>query len=372
MNHFATIISNVINWLSFLALALLIIGLINPRWVLPFLKEKNRNRSSSIYGIVIIFCIAAQFILGPSGFNLVKFETSETTSPSTEETAKSLPKCLDPVAGSDQRSTKDLPDDSKDKQFHFIYVVPKGAEDRHLDTDGRIATTVSGIQNWLCNQTGGKYFHLDTYQGKLDVSFIQLSETQKELEDAPDMQSYRKTAPAATVFYIKPVYFEVANRLPKFGFNNPNKIYVVIYEGGGYDDVCGATFVFKKIAMMFLKPNIKNGAFCGADEWAKNYLDPVSHDFFTAHEMIHALGAVNTCSPHYVKGSHVVDSNHDIMFSEGSDPQQRRTDWINYPILDDNHDDYYDAHISNCPDVARSAFLEGGGKEMPLDLINKK
>jgi hypothetical protein len=40
------------------------------------------------------------------------------------------------------------------------------------------------------------------------------------------------------------------------------------------------------------------------------------------------------------------------------------------PILDVNHDDYFDAHVPNCPDLSGSRFMEGGGGSLSVSLAD--
>jgi hypothetical protein len=66
-----------------------------------------------------------------------------------------------------------------------------------------------------------------------------------------------------------------------------------------------------------------------------------------AHELVHALGAVAPCAPHYGRNGHVVDDPRDLLYDgpyaspSGADLQ-----------LDPGHDDYYRTGHPNCPDIA--------------------
>jgi hypothetical protein len=65
-----------------------------------------------------------------------------------------------------------------------------------------------------------------------------------------------------------------------------------------------------------------------------------------AHELMHALGAVAPCAPHYGANGHVTDTKADLMYPEtgGSTGDAQ---------LDPGHDDYYKHDIANCIDVSR-------------------
>ncbi|MGH9042149.1 MAG: hypothetical protein ACRDZ3_18175 [Acidimicrobiia bacterium] len=65
------------------------------------------------------------------------------------------------------------------------------------------------------------------------------------------------------------------------------------------------------------------------------------------HEIMHALGAVETCAPHHGRDGHVVDDRTDLMYV-GSDaaPASER-------VLDPGRDDYFLHGNDGCWDVAR-------------------
>ena len=67
------------------------------------------------------------------------------------------------------------------------------------------------------------------------------------------------------------------------------------------------------------------------------------------HEVLHALGFVPTCAPHHTSAGHVSDSPADLMYA-GSAPWTPST-------LDLGHDDYYDAQVPGCLDLATSPYL---------------
>ena len=82
------------------------------------------------------------------------------------------------------RATADRPDDQTGAQVHFMYVLPSDGVDRALDTNGTMARSVAAFQSWLAGQTGGRRLRVDTYQGKLDVTFFRMSESDAEVSGA--------------------------------------------------------------------------------------------------------------------------------------------------------------------------------------------
>lgn len=67
-----------------------------------------------------------------------------------------------------------------------------------------------------------------------------------------------------------------------------------------------------------------------------------------AHELVHAMGAVASCAPHYGQNGHVVDDPQDIVYDmpAGGEPPA-----VNDLLLDPGHDDYYDHGNNDCPDI---------------------
>jgi hypothetical protein len=74
-------------------------------------------------------------------------------------------------------------------------------------------------------------------------------------------------------------------------------------------------------------------------------------DLAILHELMHTLGFVATCAPHFTRAGHVSDSPTDLMYAGNED-------W--HPsVLDIGRDDYFNAHIPGCLDLATSSYLEG-------------
>ena len=361
------IIFKAFDLISFLATVLLVLGLINPHWVPQFTKqEKTRKRSLIIYGPVVaisffIMHFVNQQIIGTGSKNPASKESPQ------EIANVPLPKCLDPLKSPTKRSVKDLPDDdTKNKQFHILYVLPKDGEDQNMDTNGRIATSISALQNWICNQTGGQYFRFDTYQGNLDITYVKLPLSDSEVIVAKDLKEKRKYL-SDNSLREEPIMLEVGSRLISLGFRPTNKIYLVFYGGTGPKDKCGQSPINSPFAFAYLRPSLPGGGDCGLDSWTSDYLNPQEYDFTIGHELLHAIGFIPGCSPHQA-GFHVIDKNSDIMFGIEDDPQNRDSIKGSQTVLDFNRDDYYGSNIPGCPDLKKSAFLSGGGNELPTGM----
>ncbi len=222
------------------------------------------------------------------------------------------------------RSTKDRPDDISGPQVHFVYAVPSDWEDRNRDRFGEIERSALGIQNWLAAEIG-QTLRLDTYQGRPDVSFLRLPFTHQEGGGfGLNLVSHLR---------------DEASRLSITG----DKIPVFYYEGS-VTGLCG-TANFNKAGAVYLGCS---GAEFGIDEETVSTFEVVM-----VHELFHVFGAVASCAPNYIEGSHVNDVENDLMF-QGVDRAPRGGE----TFIDVGRDDYYGHGRPDCLDVSRSRFLE--------------
>ena len=277
---------------------------------------------------------------------------------------KPLPKCFQ-INGPTLRTTTDQPDDSaQEYQVHLMYVLPKDGTDRNLDTNGTIATSVSAWQNWLCNQTNGKTMKLDTYKGVLDVTFVRLDATDNTIATGADLK-VKTTGPREGY-----IVFDLRTHLKALGFKDPHKLYAIYYDGSANFNTCGGTDILHTAAI-FLHGRVQMNRDwdCDTNTFTTDFTKPGYLDFAMLHEIIHTQGFVLSCAPHHAD-YHVLDSNYDLLYSNRGIPDGKPWgggDELLKIVLDYNHDDYYDANIPNCPDLKDSAFLTGGGKQLPPD-----
>lgn len=223
------------------------------------------------------------------------------------------------------RSERDRPDDISGPQVHFVYAVPRDWDDRNRDRFGDVERAALGIQNWLAYEIG-QTLRLDTYQGRPDVSFLRLSFTHQEGDGTA----------GRTVLDL----LDEARRLEITG----DKLLAFFYEGS-VAGVCGSAPLGGRGGAVYLGCTDTE---LGADEEAVS-----TYEVVMVHEFFHAFGAVTSCSPNYVEGSHVNDATDDLMF-EGTDRSPRGGE----TFIDVGRDDYYGHGRSDCLDVSRSRFLQ--------------
>jgi hypothetical protein len=235
------------------------------------------------------------------------------------------------------RSTVDRPDDRPGLQVHMIYAVPSDGVDRSFDVDGSIQNSVDAFQRWLSAQTGGRTLRIDTFQGQADVTFVRLRLTDAEIAARRDL----------ALEAIDP-------EIVAAGFNGPGKIYAVYYDGSN-PAVCGnakwSPLWPGKTAAFYLR-GTPPGSQCFSQGFPPPGGQPNYPVFAMFHDSLHPMGIVGQCAPHHhpTNPGHVADSNTDLMYGGGSLGWQPS-------VLDLGHDDYFDAHISWCPDLATNGFL---------------
>lgn len=233
------------------------------------------------------------------------------------------------------RSIVDRPDDVSGPQVHLVYAIPADGVDHALDTNGTIAGTVSAWEGWLAGQTGGRVLRLDTYRGADDITFVQLPQTDAEI--------------ASRGAYVRDL---IEGDLKADGLIVAGKIYAVYYDGSSTYSCGGGAWppvLSGVVAALYLQGAPPGAPPCNTNRFATPGEQPGYLDFAMLHELLHTLGFVPSCAPHFTQAGHVSDSNADVLYA-GPLP------W--YPSkLDVGHDDYFDAHIPGCPDLADSPFL---------------
>ena len=239
------------------------------------------------------------------------------------------------------RQFEDQPDDHPEgsQQIHVIYAIPSDGEDRGYDVDGSIAASVDVATQWMSDQTGGMPFRLDTANGALDVTFVQLDSTDEDL--------------AAEGDFIRD---EIEAQVEARGFDDGRKYYFVFYDGTADDRCGGASWppeLLGHVVAIYLKgqiddpeaPDCDENAFAGPGD------SPGYREFSFLHEIFHGLGAVPECAPNHTRAGHTGDLPNDLMYA-GDD------DWVP-DTLDPGFDDYWGHGSEDCLDMATSGYLEG-------------
>jgi hypothetical protein len=240
------------------------------------------------------------------------------------------------------RSSVDRPDDATGAQLHFLYVLPSDGSDAALDTNGAIRNSVSSFETWLEGKTGGRAMRADTYQGSLDISFLRLSRTDADI--------------ASTGAFVRD---EIEKQTKAAGFDQPDKIYAVYYDGSSSQACGGGAWPPQlpgNVAAMYLKGLPDGPVPCSSNHLAAAGAPPGYLDIAMLHEVMHTIGFVASCAPNHTRSGHVSDSQDDLMWA--GDAPWAPSGWANLE-LDHGNNDYYATGSTTCMDLDRSPYLAG-------------
>jgi len=236
------------------------------------------------------------------------------------------------------RFFEDQPDVNDDYQVHFIYLLILDGKDSELDISGWIEKRVNKVNDKFLKFSAknkksngiGQQFKLDmTKEGKLDVTFVRMNVSKKQL-NVPDYPS-------------KMIYHYLRQK----GFDNPKKVYATFtgFKSKHGNSDGGEGFV---PMMVIYTPAVKT-------------YGQADMDLIILHELFHAQGAAYGCGKRTYKGAHV----------KGSDILGVNTVTSS---VDSRNDTYYKHDIEGCPDLAKSVFVTPTAEDSwdPYDVFCRK
>lgn len=252
---------------------------------------------------------------------------------------------LDSPAGA--RNLRDRADDISGPQIHVVYATRVGDEDRELDRNGSIETSLEIIQEWLESEIG-RTLRLDTYDGALDVTYLQVDDADIDVRNRPPCANCGPGLRGADYLtYIRSVFPE-----------SPSKTYAVFLDIHEAGNLSGLGSEELGIGVTFLKTRTPAA---GAQKIG-------SVERTMLHEIVHALGGVGDCAPNSTArieelqrgcGStgHVTDDINDLMGVE-VDIEERSVTYYGGTTLDADRNDYVGHGRPGCFDLLTSPFLE--------------
>lgn len=233
------------------------------------------------------------------------------------------------------RSLSDRPDELAGAQIHYVYAIPADGRDERLDVNGAIANSIASIQSWLRAQTSGRQLRVDTFQGRPDITFYRLSQSDAQI--------------LASGPYVRD---RIEQELKTAGLIVAGKLYAVFY-GGGSTYACGGgawpPALPGLVAAQYLKGTPPGAIACATNPVGASASQPGYEDFAMLHELLHTMGIVASCAPHFTQAGHVSDDPRDLMYA-GPQPWQPS-------ILDVGHDDYFSHANAGCADLGRLPWL---------------
>ena len=134
------------------------------------------------------------------------------------------------VNAKEYRNLVDLPDIDDGYNIHVMYVLPSDGIDKEYDLNSKISMLIYQIDKWFNEKTKGRLFKEGQNlkfdrksDGRIDITFLNI--------DLKDEVISREGINAVNV--IQPA-------IARYGFNDPNKVYFVVY-GGSNRDVCASS-----------------------------------------------------------------------------------------------------------------------------------
>lgn len=116
------------------------------------------------------------------------------------------------------RSSIDRIDDVTGFQIHFVYVVPSGSADLNADTNGQIESWAKEGNLWLKSKVGRSLI-IDTFQGAIDVTFLQSKYRVSEMciEKCETLSKLKDEYIAQNLAFdnSKTLFFVIADKLDK-------------------------------------------------------------------------------------------------------------------------------------------------------------
>jgi hypothetical protein len=254
------------------------------------------------------------------------------------------------------RNFADLPDVDDGYNIHVMYVLPKDGVDKGYDLDSKISMLMYQIDKWFNSKTKDRLFtdgqnlKFDRKDdNKIDITFLRLDINDDEISKH-GIQAVNVLQPA----------------ISRFGFNDPKKVYFIIY-GGSNRDVCASSqlpsyateSVTANTAALYY-PGKRSGSCIENNGGFKPEFNETAKA--ALHEILHVLGAVPQCAEDHLVfkdegtindgiGGHLSIPG-DIMYSVQSNKTYDKA-----KHLDFKSSNYYNHNNENCLDIAKSRYV---------------
>jgi len=259
------------------------------------------------------------------------------------------------VNSKEMRNYVDQPDIDDGYNIHIIYALPSDGIDKKYDLNNQISMLAYQMDKWFNKKTKNRLFTDGQYlkfdrdnNGKLDITFLKLEITNLNIS--------KEGINAVNV---------IQSEISRLGFNNENKVYLVIY-GGSNKDVCASSQLPQHVKRS-ITANTAALYYPGkSDDSCVENNGGFKPEFnnttrFALHEILHVLGVVPKCAPDHLVfpsegtindgiGGHLTVPS-DIMFSVQSNVTFSKMDQLDMKSVN-----YYN-HDNDCLDLAKSRYV---------------
>ena len=254
------------------------------------------------------------------------------------------------------RSFIDLPDVDNGFNIHVMYVLPADGTDKEFDLNSKIGMMVYQMNKWFFKQTKNRIFKEGQFlkfdrkeNGKLDITFLRIG-----LSD--------ETISREGIQAVNTIQPEIS----RLGFNDPKKIYFVVY-GGSNRDVCASSQLPGHVPKSTIAntaaiyyPGKKTGTCAEGEYGFKPEFNMTASS--ALHEIFHALGVVPKCAPDHLTfksegtindgiGGHLAVAG-DIMYSVQSNVTFSKPEYLDLKSIN-----YYNHNNNDCLDLAKSIYV---------------
>ena len=317
--------------------------------LIDYLMNKSNNRACKLSVILFSVYVLTACSLEKNASTILHLYTPvPTATPTLIPTVTPVPA---PIG---QLSFVDRPDDYPGfYQVHVLYVVPKDFLSTTRYLDGSIDESMRLVNEWFASQKDGQFFVFDTYQGKLDITYIPLSVTEDEILEYTKEKYGKYNSEISGLVNLSVAMEDFIYQLDEWSFAS-RKVYVAYFEISK-SHVCGngrSGYGYLVATLFPSAYSLRDQIDCS--EFSDQSLDGIRGvwENIIAHEIIHVLGVpgYSSCPKHPDgDGAHILDPEtpDDIM---GSGMYSEN------PVLDPNHDDYYMID-KTCFDLADSPYL---------------
>ena len=160
-----------------------------------------------------------------------------------------------------------------------VYVLPSDGVDHGLAANGTLTRAIAAMQAWFSSEAGGTHLRWSTDP----IKTVRIDQSDAAI--------------ASSGAYVRD---RVEAAIVKQGFNDPQRLYAVWYDGSSTVACGGGALpptLVGHVAALYLQGRYAN-VVCANDRFSSDGVTPEVHDVGMLHEILHTMGYVAACAPH--------------------------------------------------------------------------